>query len=81
MSTSSYGVLGGAFFLMFGANEMPGFLGSTKTKTVHHLANMKKHCNVNEIHIHEKKYFEPDTLDQAVSEGYAPCDLCNKGGK
>ncbi len=55
---------------------MPGFLGSTKTKTFHHLANMKERCNINEIHIHEKKYFEPDTKEQAIKEGFSPCNWC-----
>lgn len=55
---------------------MPGLLGSTKTQIVHNLANMKRKCKINEIHVHEKKYFEPDTRDQALKEGFVPCNWC-----
>ncbi len=55
---------------------MAGYLGDLKTKTVHHLANMKDECKIVEIKPKYKKYFIPDTIDQAHKEGFSNCSYC-----
>jgi hypothetical protein len=56
---------------------MPGYLGDTKKMIVHHLANMKMDCKIYDININNRKYFTPDSLEKAKSEGFSPCKLCN----
>jgi len=44
------------------------------------ILNLKANCKINEIKSKHKKYFSPDTLDQAHGEGFDNCAHCI-GGK
>lgn len=52
------------------------FYADTSTMIVHDLSREKSECGISEIMIVHKRYFIPDTLEQAISEGYAKCDYC-----
>jgi len=52
------------------------FLGNTNTTEVHDLTNQQTNCQISEIKSEHKKYFSPDTLSQAHSEGYDNCAYC-----
>ena len=56
---------------------MPGYLGDKKLMKVHDLSKMKKQCNIFEIKIHNRQYFTPDSLKNAVNQNYNPCKFCN----
>jgi hypothetical protein len=55
---------------------MGGYLGNKLDMIVHHLAVMKKDCNIYGVKKGDKHYFVPDMLDQAKKEGFAPCKHC-----
>lgn len=55
------------------------FLGNKNTTEVHNLNNQQTNCQINEIKSENKKYFVPDTLDQAHLEGYDNCAYCIGG--
>lgn len=55
---------------------MAGYLGDTKKNIVHHLATMESECGVYYIKKHHRKYFQPDTLEQALKEGFLSCKRC-----
>lgn len=57
---------------------MTGYLGDAKKKTVHHLGNMTSSCGIYYIGKKDRKYFEPDTLQQALKEGFHSCKKCIK---
>ena len=57
---------------------MAGYLGDTKSKQVHHLACMKKECDIYHIEKPHKQYFTPDLLEQAKNQGFVPCVYCIK---
>ncbi|MDX1595857.1 MAG: hypothetical protein R3327_02845 [Nitrosopumilaceae archaeon] len=56
---------------------MSGYLGDDEKKVVHHLANIKDECNIYEIKMDKRKYFTPDTQDNAKSQGFELCKFCN----
>ncbi len=58
---------------------MTKFLGNTNTTEVHNLYNIQVNCQINEIKPEHKKYFNPDTLDQAHREGFDNCAYCIGG--
>lgn len=62
---------------IFTVINMPGYLGDKETMVVHHLANMKKQCNVYAIKISLKQYFTPDTIENAQKSGFRSCQYCN----
>ncbi len=49
------------------------YLGNKKNNIVHDLNKIKSECKINEIKPNYKKYFDPDTLEQAILEGYKKC--------
>ena len=58
------------------------FVGNKGTTEVHDLDNedtAANGCQIDEIR--EWKTFDPDTLAQAKSEGYDPCDKCLPGSQ
>ena len=55
---------------------MPGFLGDKQNNIVHHLANMKEECQIINIGLKDKQYFDPDTLENAQAQNFSPCKLC-----
>ena len=55
---------------------MSTFLGNKNTTEVHDLSRPNANCQTNEIKLKHKKYFIPDTLDQAHSENYDNCAYC-----
>lgn len=55
---------------------MAGYLGDTKKNLVHHLATITSECGVYFVKKHNRKYFQPDTLEQALREGFLSCKLC-----
>lgn len=55
-----------------------GFLGDSQKHLVHHLANMKSACGIYYIGKKDRKYFEPDSLEQAKKEGFHSCKKCIK---
>ena len=57
---------------------MVGYLGDTSKKLVHHLGNMTSSCKIYYIGKKDRKYFEPDTLEQALTEGFQSCKKCIK---
>jgi hypothetical protein len=57
---------------------MAGYLGDVQKKLVHHLGNMKSNCGIYYIKTKNRKYFEPDTLQQAMKEGFHSCSKCIK---
>lgn len=58
---------------------MVQYLGNKNTTEVHNLYNQQTNCQINEIKPEHKKYFNPDTLAQAKSEGFDNCDYCLGG--
>lgn len=55
---------------------MTKYLGNTNTTEVHDLTKITGTCQIKEIKSGHKKYFSPDTLSQAHSEGYDNCAWC-----
>jgi len=55
------------------------YLGNTNTMEVHHLANQTVNCQINEIKFEHRRYFSPDTLAQAHSQGFDNCAYCIGG--
>ena len=55
------------------------YLGNKNSTEVHDLNNQQTNCQINEIKLEHKKYFNPDTLAQAHSEGYDNCAYCIGG--
>lgn len=56
------------------------FIGNKNTTEVHDLDNedtADNGCQIDEIT--DVVTFDPDTLEQALSEGYDPCDKCLEG--
>ncbi len=52
------------------------YLGNKNTTEVHNLMDQQTNCQIDEIKPENKKYFTPDTLAQAHSEGYDNCAYC-----
>lgn len=52
------------------------FYGDKKYMIVHDLSGEKPKCEISEIKLVHKRYFMPDTLEQAKSEGYEQCGYC-----
>lgn len=55
---------------------MAGYLGDAKKNMVHHLAAITSECEVYYIKKQHRKYFQPDTLEQAMKEGFLSCKWC-----
>jgi uncharacterized protein len=53
------------------------FLGNANTREFHDLTKTKAQCQISQIiaHAHDKT-FTPDTIEQAIREGYEPCAYC-----
>ena len=54
------------------------FYGDNNRRVVHDLSNEKSECDISEIMLVHKRYFIPDTLEQAKSEGFESCEYCCK---
>ena len=52
------------------------YLSNKNTTEVHNLNHQQTNCQISEIKSEHKKYFTPDTLSQAHSEGYDNCAYC-----
>ena len=52
------------------------YFGNSKEKIVHDLNLATPLCKINEVKTEFKKYFDPDTLEQAHYEGYQSCRFC-----
>lgn len=52
------------------------YLGNTHTKEVHDLNNEQTTCHIGDMKSEHRKYFDPDTISQAHSEGYNDCGHC-----
>lgn len=50
------------------------YFGSSKTMVVHDLNKAKSECEISKVELKNKKYFDPDTLEQAIKEGYKKCE-------
>ncbi|MGY5147962.1 MAG: hypothetical protein ACW9W4_08185 [Candidatus Nitrosopumilus sp. bin_7KS] len=55
---------------------MADYLGDNNKKQVHDLENQQEGCQMDEIKIVHKRYFIPDTFEQANAEGYLSCIHC-----
>ena len=55
---------------------MPQYLGNKNNMEVHDLYKQQTNCQINEIKPEHKKYFIPDTLDQAHKEHFDNCHWC-----
>lgn len=55
---------------------MPGYMGDKENMVVHHLANMKKECDIYQIKTNNRQYFTPDSLKTAVDLGFTSCKFC-----
>lgn len=53
---------------------MAPYVGNPKSNQFHDLANEKGQCQIPEILT--RKLFTPDTVAQAIAEGYEPCFFC-----
>ena len=49
------------------------YFGDSSTKIVHDLNRAKPDCNIGKVLPKNKKYFDPDTLEQAIKENYKKC--------
>ena len=61
--------------------NMAGYLGDINSNKVHHLADMKKECGIYFIKKTDRLYFTPDLLDNAINQGFTPCEYCIKKTK
>ena len=52
------------------------FYGNKKNQIVHDLSNEKPKCEIKSIKLIHKRYFMPDTFQQAVLEDYTNCPYC-----
>jgi phage baseplate assembly protein W len=52
------------------------YLGNTNSNEFHDLARVKPQCQIAEILPGYRKTFVPDTIGQAISEGFEPCAYC-----
>jgi len=57
------------------------YYGNKRNQIVHDLSNEKPKCEIKQIKIIHKRYFMPDTYEQAMSEGYTNCPHCIKMNK
>jgi len=55
---------------------MANYLGDNNKQQVHDLENQKENCQMDEIKIVHRRYFIPDTFEQANTEGYTSCIHC-----
>lgn len=53
---------------------MAPYVGNLKSNEFHDLANQKAQCQIPEILT--QKLFTPDTVEQAIAEGFEPCFFC-----
>ena len=51
------------------------YMASTRTKKVHDINKITPECQTRDEY-HFRKYFSPDTLEQAHKEGYSSCKHC-----
>ena len=52
------------------------YLGNKNTTEAHYLPRQTPTCQINEILPEHRKFFNPDTLDQAHREGFDNCAYC-----
>lgn len=53
------------------------YLGNLKSNEFHDLTRQKPQCQISRIQAHDNdKAFTPDTVVQAIREGYEPCAYC-----
>jgi hypothetical protein len=50
------------------------YFGNSKTMAVHDLNKAKPECEISKVELKNKKYFDPDTIEQAIKEGYKKCE-------
>jgi len=60
---------------------MAHYLGNTNKMEVHDLYNEQTNCQIKEIKTEHRKSFNPDTLEQARTEGFDNCAWCLGGSK
>ena len=56
--------------------DLSGYFGKKSDMFVHHLAEMKPECRIYPVKKEDKTYFTPDTLQNAKSKGFIPCQHC-----
>jgi hypothetical protein len=49
------------------------YFGNSKTMIVHDLNRVNSDCKINEVEPENKKYFDPDSIEQALKEGFKKC--------
>ena len=49
------------------------YFGNSKTMIVHDLNRVNSDCKINEVKPKNKKYFDPDSIEQALKEGFKKC--------
>ncbi len=49
------------------------YFGNSKTMIVHDLNRVKSECKISEVEPKNKKYFDPDSIEQALKEGFKKC--------
>jgi hypothetical protein len=49
------------------------YFGNNKTMIVHDLNKAKPECEISKVELKNKKYFDLDTLEQALKEDYKKC--------
>ena len=54
------------------------YFGDKSQNIVHDLNLASKDCKIVSVKTTNKKYFVPDTLEQAHKEGYQDCKFCLK---
>ena len=62
---------------------MPGYFGDKSIMVVHLLSEMKSECKIGKVKLKDRKYFTPDTLENAENQNFSKCRWCineNAGG-
>jgi len=55
---------------------MARFLGNSGSKEFHDLTRQRSQCQIGEITAAHRRLFVPDTLEQAIADGFEPCFYC-----
>ena len=53
-----------------------GYFGKKSDMIVCHLAEMKLECHIHPVKREDRSYFTPDTLENAKSREFVPCQYC-----
>lgn len=51
-------------------------MGNNNKKEVHDILNLKENCRIIEITPAHRRFFKPDTLEQAHNQGFDNCAWC-----